>query len=259
MVEYDFDIFPQIGWGGGPDARQYSTAGWLAAFPVFEPHYQVLISKGKAMGSLSVCDDTGIKKTYDLDNATVYLEKNWGGSFPSKWWWIQCNTFKSGLCLTSTAARRTLPFLKDEEEVGLVALHVDGKFLPFPTVAWTVRWGEWNVEGEYGDYSVKLRGNYSDKGVTVKCPTSSGMEDIAMETFQGNIRVLLYKKGSLVLDETSNEACLEVGGIPWSSRSWSGESAMKEPLKSIVMNVELERKASDLLQLASVFVDIPGL
>jgi tocopherol cyclase len=256
---FDFDIFPQIGWGGGADSRQYSTAGWLAAFPVFEPHYQVLISKGRAMGSMSVRGSDGQENLYDLTDATVYLEKNWGGSFPSQWWWIQCNTFESGLCVTSTGAKRSLPFLNRDEEVALVALHWKGKFLPFPKVTWTVEWGKWQVKAEYGDYSVQLEGTCSDSGLPVKCPTLSGMEEIALETFRGKLRVVLYEKGSQVLNETSSEACLEVGGLPWSSRTWTGESAMEEPLKSVVMNVDLERRASNILKIASAFIDIPGL
>ena len=35
-----YTIAPKLGWGGGSEAKQYSTAGWLAALPVFEPHYQ---------------------------------------------------------------------------------------------------------------------------------------------------------------------------------------------------------------------------
>ena len=77
-VEFDVDIVPKIGWGGGPDDKQFSTAGWLAAFPVFEPHYQVLISKGLASGSLSITGRNGSRLDFDLNNSVVYLEKNWG-------------------------------------------------------------------------------------------------------------------------------------------------------------------------------------
>jgi tocopherol cyclase len=258
-ADFDFDIFPLIGWGGGDDSRQYSTAGWLAAFPVFEPHYQVLISKGRAEGSLSIRDSDGQQNIYDLTDATVYLEKNWGGSFPSKWWWIQANTFPSGLCVTSTGGRRRVPFLKDEEEVALIGLHYKGEFLPFPAVTWTVEWGRWQVQGSYEDYSVRLEGTCDEAGLPVRCPTPSGMEETAHETFRGTLSVKLYKRGYLIVEDSTSEACLEVGGLPWSSRIWTGESVMKEPLKSVVMNVEYEKKASDLLQLASAFVEIPGL
>lgn len=258
-VEYDFDIFAHIGWGGDNSARQYSTAGWLAAFPVFEPHYQVLISRGKTKGSLTLKKRYSDDIYYDLNDATIYLEKNWGGSFPSQWWWIQSNTFKSDLCVTSTAGRRGIPILGQEEEVGLVGLHWNGEFLPFPNVSWDVRWGEWRIAGQYNEYSVTLTGTCSTDGFAVNCPTSSGMEPIAKETFHGSLRVRLYHKGSLVLDDITDEACLEVGGLPWTSKSWCGQSEMKEPIRTIVMNVKLENQVSGILQVASAFMEIPGL
>jgi tocopherol cyclase len=260
-AEFDFDIMPQIGWGGGADSKQFSTAGWLAAFPVFEPHYQVIMSKGLAMGSISIRDDEGVNYNLNLDGSSVYLEKNWGGSFPSSWWWIQANTFQNGsdLCVTSTGAKRRLPLLDEEEEVALVGIHWNGLFLPFPTVNWKVRWGEWQVVGSHGEYRVELLGSCDGIGVPVRCPTSSGMEEIALETFRGDLRVKLYKNDHMVLDETTSEACLEVGGLPWSRKVWIGESAMKEPIKSVVMNENMERTISDVLQLVNAFVDIPGL
>lgn len=54
-ADYDFSVRPIAGWGNYPPLtkppderstsgdkyRQYSTAGWLASFPVFEPHWQI--------------------------------------------------------------------------------------------------------------------------------------------------------------------------------------------------------------------------
>jgi len=84
VVEFDFDWIPEIGWGGDDQTRQYSTAGWLAAFPVFEPHYQILVSQGRANGTLRVSTnsmgsaDTISDKVWNFQHACVYLEKNWG-------------------------------------------------------------------------------------------------------------------------------------------------------------------------------------
>lgn len=258
-VTFDFDIFPEVGWGGDGGSRQYSTAGWLAAFPVFEPHYQVLISRGTTMGSLIFRAKNGEQDCYDLNDATIYLEKNWGGSFPSKWWWMQANTFQSDLCVTSTAGCRGIPFLGQEEEVGLVGLHWNGKFLPFPNVDWNVKWGQWTISGHYDEFVVKLTGTCDEKGFPVDCPTPTGMKPIALETFRGSLRVQLFEHGQMVLDDSTDEACLEVGGLPWTSKVWIGKSEMKEPIKSVAMNVELERQVSDILQAASAFIDIPGL
>ena len=49
---------------------------------------QVLMAHGLSTGWIE-CDG----KRYDFHDAPSYSEKNWGGSFPSKWWWVVCNTF----------------------------------------------------------------------------------------------------------------------------------------------------------------------
>ena len=38
-ASWDFSVEPQYGWGSL--GKQKATAGWLAALPVFEPHWQV--------------------------------------------------------------------------------------------------------------------------------------------------------------------------------------------------------------------------
>lgn len=46
------------------------------------------MSHGLASGHLQWGD-----KRYEFKDAPSYGEKNWGGGFPSKWHWVQCNTF----------------------------------------------------------------------------------------------------------------------------------------------------------------------
>jgi tocopherol cyclase len=261
IVSFAFDLKPIVGWGGGAKSRQYSTAGWLAAFPFFEPHYQVLISKGFASGSVLVQNrDDGEVAEHKFTDASLYLEKNWGGSFPSAWWWIQANTFKSDISVTSTGGRRKLPLLQNQEEdVAFVGLHWDGLFLPFSTCSWDIQWGEWRIHGSYEEYIIQLTGTCEDDGLPIRCPSPTGMQENALETFRGKLRVELSQAGAPVLDETTTFACLEIGGIPWLKNRWSGESMMVEPLKSIVMNRELDRLGANALSFVNKFVDIPGL
>lgn len=197
-------------------------------------------------------------------------EKNWGAkAFPSRWWWLQCNTFNedANLTLTSTGALREIP-LVGEEQVALIGVHWKGKFLPFPAVSWDVRWGRWFVTGTYNEWEVEIEGTCAqdDKGVDVLCPTDSGMRDVARETYAGELRLRLYQRrgpgGSgprvMALEATTSSAVLEVGGVPWpgaaedggdnGAPSWVGESEMTEPLKTVVMNVELERWMSDRIE-----------
>ena len=33
---------------------------------------------------------------YEFEDAPSYAEKNWGGGFPDKWCWMQCDSFEGG-------------------------------------------------------------------------------------------------------------------------------------------------------------------
>jgi hypothetical protein len=95
---------------------------------------------------------------------TTHPEKNWGAkAFPSRWWWMQCNTFEghANLTLTSTGALREIP-LVGEEQVALIGVHWKGRFLPFPQVSWDVRWGRWLVRGKYNEWEVEIEGTCGD-------------------------------------------------------------------------------------------------
>ena len=71
-ASFDFAVKPLAGWGNYPPLRGYqnasdhasvlehggsqsqrSTAGWLASYPVFEPHWQVNMANARATGSLN--------------------------------------------------------------------------------------------------------------------------------------------------------------------------------------------------------------
>ena len=45
-ASWDFSVEPQYGWGSL--GKQKATAGWLAALPVFEPHWQVCTRSPKS-------------------------------------------------------------------------------------------------------------------------------------------------------------------------------------------------------------------
>lgn len=77
----------QTGWGD-LNQSQKATSGWLAILPVFEPHWQVMMARGSASGWMEWGD-----RRFEFEDAPTYYEKNWGAGFPSKWFWIQCNTF----------------------------------------------------------------------------------------------------------------------------------------------------------------------
>lgn len=48
-ARWEYSTRPVYGWGD-LKSKQKSTAGWLAAFPVFEPHWQICMASGLSTG-----------------------------------------------------------------------------------------------------------------------------------------------------------------------------------------------------------------
>ena len=132
-VRWDFSVEPVAGYGDR--GRATSTAGWLSSLPVFEPHYQITMAHGLATGWI---ETNGAR--VEFAKAPAYSEKNWGGAgFPSRWFWLQCNSFRAqpGLSVTATGGNRGVVILPGvREEVAAITIHAPGgDFFPFVPVA----------------------------------------------------------------------------------------------------------------------------
>ncbi|KAM7490423.1 hypothetical protein LguiA_033344 [Lonicera macranthoides] len=105
-ARWKYSTRPIYGWGN-VGSKQKATAGWLAAFPVFEPHWQICMAGGLSTGWIEWDGER-----YEFQDAPSYSEKNWGGAFPRKWFWVQCNVFEGAsgeVALTAAGGRRQLP------------------------------------------------------------------------------------------------------------------------------------------------------
>ena len=49
-ARWEYSTRPVYGWGD-VKSKQLSTAGWLAAFPLFEPHWQICMAGGLSTGT----------------------------------------------------------------------------------------------------------------------------------------------------------------------------------------------------------------
>eukprot|EP00884_Botryococcus_braunii_P021088 jgi/Botrbrau1/7663/Bobra.0159s0105.1 len=242
-ARWAFSVSPLLGWG--PEgSKQRSTAGWLAALPVFEPHWQVMMAKGRATGWLEWGE-----QRLDFQDAPIYAEKNWGGGFPKKWFWIQCEDFQDSpsTALTSVGATRGLLGVAGlEEDVGMIGFHHQGTFhelVPWTgQVEWEVEpWGSWRVWARNNEYKALVEATCPAAGTALRAPTATnGLFPFCRDSFFGQVRVRLWKvegqgrgEGLLLADVFSSRAALEVGGGPWWS-TWRARADMKEPLRSLV-------------------------
>ncbi|MGK7888129.1 MAG: tocopherol cyclase family protein [Leptolyngbyaceae cyanobacterium] len=216
---WDYTTEPVYGWGDR-DVPQQSTAGWLSQFPIFEPGWQILMAHGYSTGWIEWNGDR-----YTFDRAPAYSEKNWGRSFPEKWFWLNCNAFDQtpDLALTAGGGRRQV--LTWMEEVALVGIHHEGKFYEFvpwnSQVSWHITpWGYWQMTAQSGTHRVELTGTTQEPGTPLRAPTHNGLVYACRDTMKGQLSLKLWQRErscnlTLLVDATSALCGLEVGGGPW--------------------------------------------
>ncbi|MCC0176529.1 tocopherol cyclase family protein [Waterburya agarophytonicola K14] len=212
---WEYQIEPIYGWGNSSQPQQ-STAGLLSYLPIFEPGWQITLAHGLAAGWIEWKG-----KLYQFDNAPAYSEKNWGGSFPSKWFWLNCNSFVDQSDLAITAGGGIRQVLWWEEEVALIGIHYRGKFYEFAPwnsqVGWEIEpWGKWQMQAVSSEFEVSLTGVTDSLGTYVRTPTAKGLVFNCRDTTQGQLDLELRdRNGKLIIKANSNLAGLEVGGDPW--------------------------------------------
>ncbi len=215
---WQYAIEPIYGWGDR-DKPQQSTAGWLSSLPIFEPGWQILMAHGLATGWI---EWNG--KRYKFTNAPAYGEKNWGGAFPQKWFWLNCNSFdgETDLALTAGGGRRGVLWWM--ESVALVGLHYRGKFYEFvpwnSQVEWNIQpWGNWQMQARNSQFEVELTGITHLPGTPLRAPTQNGLIFCCKDTMTGRLSLELRDhrtgKSKLILAAKSSLCGLEIGGGSW--------------------------------------------
>lgn len=217
-IHWQYSTTPIYAWGD-PRYPQQSTAGWLSQLQIFEPGWQILMAHGLASGWIEWND-----RCYAFTQAPAYAEKNWGGAFPQKWFWINANAFagEPDLALTAGGGRRGV--LCWMEEVAMIGIHYQGKFYEFApwtaTVHWEVHpWGYWRVWAHNSRYRADVVGRCDRPGRRTLAPTAEGMAWQILDTTHGDLRLQLWNcesgRETLIVEATTNLGCLEVGGGPW--------------------------------------------
>ncbi|XP_024023854.1 tocopherol cyclase, chloroplastic [Morus notabilis] len=247
-VRWEYSTRPVFGWGD-VGSKQKSTAGWLAAFPVFEPHWQICMAGGLSTGWIEWDGER-----FEFENAPSYCEKNWGGAFPRKWFWVQSNVFEGAtgeVALTAAGGYRQIPGLTETfENAALVGVHYGGKFYEFVpwngVVSWEIApWGYWHLAGENNTHMVELEATTQHSGTTLRAPTSeAGLAPVCKDTCFAVLKLQIWErkfdgsKGKIILDVTSDMAAAEVGGGPWFN-TWKGKTATPESVRQ-ALNVPVD-------------------
>lgn len=223
--QWQYEIKPVYAWGN-QNSLQQSTAGWLSFSQIFEPGWQILMAHGLASGWI---DWKGQK--YEFTNAPAYGEKNWGGAFPQKWFWLNCNAFKNEPDLALTAGGGKRGVLWWMESVAMIGIHYQGQFYEFvpwnSQVSWQIQpWGKWQMQAKNQAYQVELIGTTDLPGTPLRAPTNKGLTICCQDTMQGKLELTLRKlngsKSQIILQAHSHVCGLEIGGDAWEN-SWHSD------------------------------------
>ena len=215
-ARWEYKIQPVYGWGH-TNRLQQSTAGWLSSLQIFEPGWQILMAHGLATGWIEWNGDR-----YNFENAPAYSEKNWGGAFPQKWFWLNCNSFdgEPDLALTAGGGRRGVLWWM--ESVAMVGVHHKGIFYEFAPwnaqVHWEIQpWGHWRMWAENSQFTVELTGTTDLPGTPLRAPSADGLAFVCRDTMLGHITLRLHdrQRNATLLEAKSDRGGLETGGAPW--------------------------------------------
>ncbi|XWS26330.1 hypothetical protein CRYUN_Cryun26dG0023000 [Craigia yunnanensis] len=228
-ARWDYSTRPIYGWGN-VGSKQNSTTGWLAAFPIFEPHWQIGMAGGLSTG-------TCLSSSY----CQLHFE------LISSWCSVQCNVFEGAngeVALTAGGGLRQLPGLTETfENAALIGVHYNGVFYEFVpwngVVSWEIaQWGYWYIAAENKTDLVELEATTNDLGTTLRAPTKeAGLAPACKDTCFGDLRLKIWEKkyggtkGKQILDVKSDMAALEVGGGPWFN-TWKGKTTTPEAIKT---------------------------
>ncbi|MCP9490702.1 MAG: tocopherol cyclase family protein [Solirubrobacteraceae bacterium MAG38_C4-C5] len=194
--------------------RALGGIGPAQLVPGLSQYWHPWLLDGVARGSARLGE-----RTWNLDGARVYAEKNWGGGgFPAAWWWGQAHGFaredatvafaggRAGLgplrlTATSVVVRAGREVVRLTRPPGLLRVDVGP--------------GRWRIAGRTGRHTLELEGAAAPadaQRLPVPLPAQRReLPEGSAQHLAGELGVLLRRGRRTILDDTSSLAGLELG------------------------------------------------
>ena len=125
ITKDDSFVNPEIEWGikyGEFTPIKYDAMGPFKFFPFMECKHKVVSMNHRASGKILINGHEFI-----FENADGYIEGDSGRSFPKKYFWSQCNTFKDIDNLSVMASCARIPYLGLKFTGTICIIHLDGR------------------------------------------------------------------------------------------------------------------------------------
>jgi tocopherol cyclase len=200
-----------------PQQRPFGGSSWFQMIPGLNQYWHPWLLGGHATGTATIGGET-----WQLNNADVYAEKNWGSDgFPHSWWWGQAQGFaEPDVCVAFAGGEVTAGPLRTEV-TGLVVRLPDGTLLRLGNpvtspVRATITDDSWVLSGRNRSWQVEVQG-YAPLADALVLPVPLVEEHRAapgaLEHLGATMSVQVKKYGRLIWEGTSRLAGLEHGGL----------------------------------------------
>jgi tocopherol cyclase len=184
--------------------------GWFSYIPFMECRHGVVSINHTCAGTIEI-NNTLI----DLNNATGYIEKDWGRSFPEAWIWLQCNNFsRKGTSVMFSIAK--IPWFGRYFMGFLGFVYCNNTIYSFATYnnskVTSITRAEQTLTIVIEDRTSVLTLKVTTKGSGVLiAPISGSMTRRIKESIDSDVEVVLKtKKGKTILDAKGTHAGVEV-------------------------------------------------
>lgn len=190
------------------------SMGFFNLLKFMECYSQVCVLNGSIVGDLNINGES-----IDFTGGKVYIEKNWGRSFPSSWLWIQSNSFKNRKA-SVTCSIGTIPFLTTGFTGFLIGVTIENEFYAFTTMNHSKiniqHFGEDVVlTATKKNLKLTIKTYTTPKDfLTLKAPYKGSMIFSVKETICAQVHMILEntKDNKVIFEDIGLSAGIEYGG-----------------------------------------------
>ncbi len=184
--------------------------GFFAYLPRMECNHGIVSMNHKLQGAFTINE-----KAIDFSGGKGYIEKDWGTSFPKKYIWIQCNSFKNeDVSLSCSIAN--IPILK-KEFFGFICCLISGgieyRFATYNNSTFDIEClSDTKITLVFRNKDAELRVEARSAGAgALLAPQNGKMQQVIKEGLSGNVEIqLLNKKEGIISKDVGNMAGIEI-------------------------------------------------
>ena len=199
-----------------PWPNSWYSPGIMGPFsfvPFMECYHGILSMDHVIQGQLTI-----LGETIDFSNGRGYMEKDWGHSFPSAYFWMQTNHFSTpGISLKASVAK--IPWLGSSFVGCIAGVWLHDRLIQFTTYNGSklrksyVDKEKLELVIENANYRLEILA-HREKVTELASPISGFMDGRIEESMTSSIEVLLFdkKKKLVLLKDIGRNAGLEVAG-----------------------------------------------